>query len=234
MAETSTRSLSEFDDPEVVGKLAVGDEGAQDRLFERAVPALAELVRRTFGNKVFTPEESYEIASDAVMKARETILNFKPEEEGTFSGWLVTIAFNKARDRIRWRKSSNRDPLERPDTVFIDNPVSIVSTASGTATPQPSNEMAGGTELFSKEQVKRLQSAAEGLPAAVSKEIMRRALADKLSEQERYVLISRMEGLSDKQIASILGIKKDYVKVIRNRALSKWAEALEKAGTDER
>jgi RNA polymerase sigma factor (sigma-70 family) len=228
MAGTSRYPLSEFDDPATVAKLIAGDKGTRDRLYEEALPALSALVRKVFGKKVFTLEDSLEIAGDAIMSARESVSDFDPEEDGTFSSWLVTIAFNKARDRIKWRKSSVRDPLDRPDTVLIENPDSIVSPPSGTATPQPAEAIA---ESFSEDLVERLRAAAGRLPAAVSHELRRRVLAEKLSGRERLVLIWKIEGFSDTEIASKLDITKKHVQVIRNRALNKWAEELERAGS---
>lgn len=226
MGGASRNPLSEFDDPATVAKLIAGDERTRDRLYEKALPALSALVRRAFGKKVFTLEDSLEIAADAIMSAREYVSDFETEEEGTFSSWLVTIAFNKARDRIKWRKSPVRDPLDRPDTTLMDDPDSLVSPTSGTATPQPVGAMAGA---FSEDLVEKLRAAAGRLPADVNHELRRRVFAEKLSERERLVLIWRIEGLSDTEIASKLDITKKYVQVIRNRALNKWAEELEKA-----
>ncbi len=228
MAETRRNVLAEFDDPAVVERLIAGDENEHNRLYEKALPALAALVKRTFGKKTFTDEDSFDIATDAILSARHDISGFNTERQGKLSAWLLTIAFNEARDCIRWRKSPNRDPLDRSDIVFMDNPDSLESSRSGTATPQPLNVIPEGTEVFSEKKVNRLRAAVERIPASERHEVSRQVFRENLSEEERIVLSCKMNEVSDKEIGKKLGITDNYVRVMRTRALNNWAEELER------
>jgi RNA polymerase sigma factor (sigma-70 family) len=232
MTGTNAIPLAEFDKPDRLARLIAGDEDEHDKLYEAALPALAAHIRRVFkgeaDKKVFTDDEANLIASDAIMAARESIADFDTTRPETLSALLVTIAFNKAKDRIRWRKRSNRDPLDRHDLVFMDDPDSLESPSSQTATPKPLKLIPEGTELFSEKKIERLRAAAERIPAPMRYEIMRQVFNEKLTEEERLTIILRMEELSDKQIAENLSRTTNYVRVNRGRALDKWASELER------
>jgi DNA-directed RNA polymerase specialized sigma subunit len=72
------------------------------------------------------------------------------------------------------------------------------------------------------------------MPPREQPAIVRRILAEKLTEVERNVLSWRME-TSDKEIAKELGLTENNVRKIRSEALKKWVKAMESwAGPDER
>lgn len=233
MSTPPRNPLAEFDEPDVVRRLVAGDADELRRLYLKSFPVMSARVKRLFGGGVFTAEEAEEIADDAFIKAHLKITtSFDVEREGKLSVLVFKIVINEAKDRLRWRKAPNRDPLDRPDTSSVDDPDSLESAFGESLTP--ANVIPAIEGRMPEDKLKRLRAAASRIPRGERHDVVRQVLREKLSEVERYVLSWRLES-GDREIAKELGISEGNVRKIRSEALKKWVEAMESwAGADER
>lgn len=90
-------------------RLIAGQEQALQSLMERYTDSLNSQLVRVLRNRT----EAQEIALEAFVRVylHRDRFDFKHK----FSTWLYAIAFNLARDRLRWR-------LRRPEFISLDNP----------------------------------------------------------------------------------------------------------------
>lgn len=88
----SRRTPSSF-----VAHLQSGNEAAWHRLVDLYAPLIYSWCRRSD----LTPEDSAEVVQDTLRSVWQGIGAFQQKADGTFRGWLRTIASNKIRDVFR-------------------------------------------------------------------------------------------------------------------------------------
>lgn len=233
MANSPRNALAEFDEPEIVRRLVAGDAEELRKFYLKAFPVMSARVSRLFGGGLFDPEEVEEIANDALVKAhRKITTDFDAGREGKLSALVFTIVVNEAKDRLRWRKASNRDPLDRPGTSLLDDPENVEGSVGDSTIP--ANVIPAVEGRMPDDKLKRLQEAAKRIPKGERSAVVRRIFANELTELQRNVLSWRLVS-SDSEIAKELETSEGNVRKIRSGALKKWVEAMERwAGPDER
>lgn len=110
---------------ELAFRLVDGDESVVPELIQAFSPKLLWILRDKFGD-LLTDEERHDAMTTALLKAWKYRERYD-ESRGTLAGWLVTIAFNSAKDLLKGRRSVDAASLEDPGEVideFDDEPLS--------------------------------------------------------------------------------------------------------------
>jgi RNA polymerase sigma-70 factor (ECF subfamily) len=164
--------------------------GGEPQAFEELVRPYERLVYATAISILKNPQDAEEVAQEAVLKAFVHLSSFRSESK--FSTWLVQIAFNEARMKLR----KDRPHLyESIDTQQQDAEGDYWPRDFADWRPIPS-------ELLETDQ------AREGLENAINS----------LSPRYREVVVLRdVENLSIKDTAVILGISEGSVKTRLHR-----------------
>jgi len=177
------------DDRELVAALQRGDPDAVERLVDRYGGWVYRVVRRLLDD----PRDAEEVAQDVFLTVARKIETFRGE--AAFSSWLYRIAMNAAYQRLRARRARPAEvPLEPLLPVFDDR-----------------GRFAGPVVDWSAQ----LEDPAVATEARAALE---QGLA-RLPEDYRVVVLLRdVEGLSNEDVAGILGLSVLAVKSRLHRA----------------
>ena len=99
----------------LLGKVARGDEGAFEQLYDRVVDAVYGLVRRV----VRDPAQSQEVVQEALVDVWRSAPRYKPDQ-GSALAWIMTLAHRRAVDRVRAEQASSD---RQAKVARIDQPV---------------------------------------------------------------------------------------------------------------
>ena len=180
------------------------------RLIERDEQAFAEIVR-LYGDKVFSliyrmlgsRPEAEDVAQDVFITVFKTIETFRGEAK--FSTWLLRIAANHAKNRI---KHLARRPVEGADPEDVSQ---VRSTPDRPAPPVQA----------------RIDSPDALLEAAQTERLMQEAIAN-LSEDQRILVVLRdVEEMSYQEIEEITGLPEGTIKSRLHRArmaIKEWVD----------
>jgi RNA polymerase sigma-70 factor (ECF subfamily) len=175
-------------DAALLAALRRGDDGAFEQLVRVQGARLLAVTRRILGP---VPD-----AEDAVQDAFASAFRALPGFEGQclLSTWLYRIAVNAALMRLRARRRRAETPLEDLLPRFLEDGTHQVHPAPWVATPQ---------SLLEQREVREgVRAAIEGLP-----------------DSYREVLLLRdIEELDTREVASLLEISENLVKVRLHRA----------------
>ena len=130
-------------DSGVVSRLAAGDIGAAEELYDRYAGQILALARRILRDD----RDAEDVVQEVFSQAWRTARRFETTR-GTVAAWLLVMARTRAIDRLRARQA-------RPDTrssVFPDT--------------LPSSGIAVSDRMLSDEQALRIREALEVLPDA--------------------------------------------------------------------
>jgi RNA polymerase sigma-70 factor (ECF subfamily) len=149
--------------------------------------------------------EAEDVTQDVFIKVNGALKDFRGES--SFSTWIYRIATNTALDRLRSPSYQRAAPLELAEEIF-------------------EGERAGGDCGVVLAPEKK---------ASVEKQFIRDEMngciwgyIEKLPESYRTVLVlSEHKGLKNNEIAEVLGITLETVKIRLHRAKAKLKEALE-------
>ncbi len=167
-------------------------------------------IHNTFQPKIFRyltrlagKDEAEDLTQEVFVKVSKGLKNFR--EESKLSTWIYKIATNTALDRLRSPsfcacKTLMTDTIEDAD-ADIECEVACIKAN------MPSAEQ----QLVKKEMNECIRSFIYNLPAAY----------------RAVILLSEIEGLKNGEIAEILGITLDTVKIRLHRARAKLKKELE-------
>jgi RNA polymerase sigma-70 factor, ECF subfamily len=173
-------------DAEVIARILSGER----ELFQDLVRPCARMVYRMALSILRNKEEAEDVAQETMVKALESLHKFRAESK--FSTWLIAIALNEARSRIRQRR---RYGLEYIDHRFDES--------GDLAQPEiPDHHGIPLAVLERKELGKALQSAMDSLPKTY----------------REVLLLRKVEELSIAKTAGTLGVSKSLVKIRLLRA----------------
>jgi RNA polymerase sigma-70 factor, ECF subfamily len=141
--------------------------------------------------------EAEDLAQEVFMKAGLALPNFRGE--ASISTWLYRIATNTAYDRLRSPAFQRMEPLEQAEAM---------PTCESWSSIQP--------PLVEQQFVKQEMG-----------ECIQRFIADLPENYRAVLLLSDLEEFSNPEIAEILGVTVDTVKIRLHRARSQLREALE-------
>ena len=158
--------------------------------FQSIVENHQEKVRNTCFRFVKNPEDADELAQDVFISVYESLSHFREESE--LSTWIYRIAVNKSLDFLRKKKRKKRFAQLSSLFGFDEEKEEIVI-------PSESNP---DQELESKERKQILDEAINILP----------------ENQQTAITLSKYEGFSNKEIASIMKVSLSSVESLIHRA----------------
>jgi RNA polymerase sigma-70 factor (ECF subfamily) len=186
-------------DLELVRRTKGGDSKAYEELVIRHQRRAFNVAYRILGDY----DEALDITQDAFIQAYRSVAGFR--EESRFSYWLLTIAVNLCRNRLRqWkRRARNR-------TASIDEPIRCEDSEVRMEIPDPS------------------PSALDNVTARQTERLIREEMMF-LEEEFRTVLVLReLQEMSYEEIGDILGIAAGTVKSRLHRGRSELRDRLRK------
>lgn len=191
---------------DLIGQASRGDAGAVSRLLERHLPALRAYIRLRMGPKLRRWETESDVAQSVCVEALKNLNGRHFRGEATFRHWLFQAAQHKLVALHRYHHAARRDTdrlasEQREDALGDGDPV---DRAIFRALGSPSEY------AVRRETLERIHQA-----------------LDRMSEETREVVaLSRLAGLSNPEIAKILGRPESTVRSTLSRGLVKLARAL--------
>lgn len=191
----------------LVAMVRGGDVSALNQLCRVYSPRVHWIIRLRMGRELRSRLESMDLAQEALISALEDLDNFTYENEGDFVRWLSTIAENVLRGNLKKLHAGKRDirrevSLERyeqtTDSRFIGSPGSIDNTTPSVI-------------MSRKEDLDKLEKAIDQLKP----------------EYREVIVLTKIEGLSYKEIAERLGKSNDAVRKLASRAIVALADIFE-------
>jgi RNA polymerase sigma-70 factor (ECF subfamily) len=190
--------------------MSVAERLLIDRLIERDEQAFSEIVR-LYGDKVFSliyrmlgnRQEAEDVAQDVFITVFKTIESFRGEAK--FSTWLLRIAANHAKNRI---KHLARRPTEGADP----DDVSQLRALPDRPTPPVQARIEGPDAMLEAAQTERL---------------MQEAIANLPEDQRLLVVLRDVEEMSYQEIEEITGLPEGTIKSRLHRArmaIKEWLD----------
>jgi RNA polymerase sigma-70 factor (ECF subfamily) len=204
--------------PESDGKTATliegatrGDAVAVEALLERYLPGLEAFVRLRQGRMLKAKESAVDIVQSVCREILEHMERYQYRGEAQFKHWLYTTALRKLSNRVEYYRAQKRD---------AGREVALAATGGATQTHVSPGEVL--------QQYHFIGTPSQALQAREEMERIEVAF-EKLTEEHREViLLSRMIGLTHREIAEVQGKTEGAVRVTLSRALAKLAGHLEK------
>ena len=187
-----------------------GDSGAIDQLCRIYGERIRRIIRLRMDRKLRSKIDSVDVVQDALILALAGLKNFTYRNEGDFLRWLSRIAENKLHDILDKFHADKRDirreiPFKQVEEVNTDEGSLGAGDPMQTTTPS--------VLLSRKEQLNRLERAMDNLKP----------------EYREVIYFSRIERLSNDEIAKSLNKSKGAVAMLLSRALIALTAAYEKA-----
>ena len=184
---------------ELVALAKDGDNSALDQLYNAYGERVRRIVRLRMGKELRPKLDSMDLVQDALVSALEGIGGFTYNNEGDFLRWLSKIAENALRDNLDKLYTDKRDIHKevQPDNFRRTTGTGFFGTAG------PINDTTPSVIMSRKEDLDKLEKA-----------------IDKLKPEYRQViLLTKIEGLSYKEIGRKLGKSADAVGMLLSRAM---------------
>lgn len=180
---------------------AAGDRSAVDALLEGLLPDLRAFIRLRTGATIRRQEATSDVVQSVCREVLTKADQFRFAGEGAFRSWLFTTALRKlSAKRDHWT-AERRDPTS--EVTGDEDDFSLLAAYSRIATPSRHAEL--------REDLARIEEA-----------IL------ELGEEDRsIILMTRLVGLSQAQIAEELGLTEGAVRMRLHRALAKLAVLLD-------
>ena len=190
--------------------MSVAERLLIDRLMERDEQAFSEIVRQ-YGDKVFSliyrmlgnRQEAEDVAQDVFITVFKTIESFRGEAK--FSTWLLRIAANHAKNRI---KHLARRPTEGADP---DDVSQLRARPTGRRRPcRPGSKVPDAM-----------------LEAMQTERLMQEAIANLPEDQRLLVVLRDVEEMSYQEIEEITGLPEGTIKSRLHRArmaIKEWLD----------
>jgi RNA polymerase sigma-70 factor (ECF subfamily) len=103
-------------DEQLMADYQSGDKAAFDEIFRRYAQLLTRLLRRF----ALTPDEIADLVQQSFLQLHRARMDFLPSSE--LRPWLLTIAFNLARDKLRHHRRKPESPFDATtDTTLTEN-----------------------------------------------------------------------------------------------------------------
>ncbi len=167
-------------------------KAGNEQAFRDLVETYKDNVLNTCYHYVHDRMDAEDLAQEVFMEVHRSIRHFK--ENAQLSTWIYRIAVNKSLDLIRKRKRKKR--FAYLVTVFSPSEDEKVCQVPATGNPE--------TILEEKERIQILNDAIDRLP----------------ENQKTAITLSKLEGLSNKEIADIMNTSVSSVESLLHRARS--------------
>jgi len=151
------------------------------------------------GKELRSKLESMDLAQDALVSALEGLGDFTYKNKGDFLRWLSKIAENRLRDNLDKLHADKRDIRKE---VRLDN---YGPTTAGrfVRTPGPIDATTPSVIMSRKEELDKLEKAIDQLKP----------------EYREVIVLTKIEGLSYKEISERLGKSNEAVRKLVSRAI---------------
>ncbi len=187
-----------------------GDRAALEELCRTYSERIRRIIRLRMGKQLRSKLESMDIVQDAMISALRGLGAFTYTNEGDFTRWLSRIAENRLRDSLDKFTAARRDARRE---IPLDNSGGD-DQPSGARPVEPAHTVTPSVEIERFEQLNRLERAVEALRP----------------EYRQVVLLTKIEGLSQKQVAEKMGKSPDAIRMLLCRAMAALSEVYERGG----
>ena len=184
-----------------------GDETALDQLCRVYSERVRWIVRLRMGAEIRSKLESMDLAQDVLISAFRDLGNFTYKNEGDFLRWLSEIAENRLRDNLDRLHADKRDI--RKEVRFDSHRPTTENSFVGSA--EPIDLTTPSVIMSKREDLARLAKALDALKP----------------EYRKVIVLTKIEGLSYKEIAESLGKSSDAVRMLVSRAIAALSGAFE-------
>lgn len=184
-------------DVQLMLRLRGGDEGAFRELFEKHSRAIVNFTYQFVGSR----QRAEELAQDVFLQVYRAAARYEPQAK--FTTWLYRIATNACLNEMR-------RPEHRHRTRGLEYATDDPHERAEIAFPDP-NALAGESALAGRELEARIRAVLGKLPRS----------------QRAALLLSRVEGLSYREVADALGCSEGAVKSLVFRATATLRHELE-------
>jgi len=186
-----------------------GDKLAIEQLCGIYGERVRRIIRLRIDRKLRSKIDSVDVVQDALILAMGGLKDFTYKNEGDFLRWLSKIAENKLHDILDKFYTEKRDIRREIPFKKVENNTEEVSFIAS----EPLDTTTPSVLLFKKEQLDRLE----------------RAIDDLKPDYREVIYLSRIERLSNAEIAEKLGKSKGAVAMLLSRALVALTAAYEKS-----
>ncbi len=187
-----------------------GDHSALDQLCKVYGERVRRIVRLHMGKELRPRLDSMDLVQDALVSALGGLEQFTYKNEGDFLRWLAKIAQNTLRDNLDKLYTHKRDV--RKEIQHIDN--ERTTAGAFVANAGPVDATTPSVIMSRKEDLDKLEEA-----------------IDRLKPEHREVIVlTKIEGLSYKEIGRKLGKSADAVGMLLSRAMVALTLAYGKTG----
>ena len=177
-----------------------GNESAINQLWTVYGARVHWIMRLRMGKELRSKLESMDLAQDALLSALGDIENFTYKNEGDFLRWISTIAENRLRDNIDKLHADKRD-IRKEIRLGKHGP----NTESKAVVSHVPIETTTPSVIMSrKEELEKLEEAIDKLRP----------------EYKEVIVLTKIEGLSYKEIADRLGKSSEAVRKLVSRSMA--------------
>jgi len=186
-----------------------GDQGAIEQLCRIYGERVRRIIRLRIDRKLRSKLDSVDVVQDALILAMGGLKEFTYKNEGDFLRWLSKIAENKLHDILDKFYAEKRDIRREIPFKKVENRTEEGSFVAS----EPLETTTPSVLLFRKEQLDKLEKAIDDLKP----------------DYREVIYLSRIERLSNTEIAEKLGKSKGAVAMLLSRALVALTAAYEKS-----
>jgi len=184
-----------------------GGESALNQLCKVYGARVLWIIRLRMGTELRSKLESMDLVQDVLMSALKDLGNFKYKTEGDFLRWLSRIAENRLRNQLQRLHANKRDIRKEVQLNGYRPTVedSFVAALDAVDTTTPSAIMSR------REELDKLAKAIDVLKP----------------EYRQVIVLTKIEGLSYKEIGEKLGKSSEAVRKLVSRALEELISIFE-------
>jgi RNA polymerase sigma-70 factor (ECF subfamily) len=184
-----------------------GDESALNRLCSVYGPRVLWIIRLRMGAELRSKLESIDVVQDVLVSALKDLGDFTYKTEGDFLRWLSRLAENRLRGYLQRFHANKRDIRKevRLDGYRPTAEDSVVAALDAVVTTTPSAIMS------KREDLDKLAKAIEALKP----------------EYRQVIVLTKIDGLSYREIGDRLGKSSEAVRKLVSRALEELIDIFE-------
>jgi RNA polymerase sigma-70 factor, ECF subfamily len=180
---------------DLIARIEQGDNSAFTPLFEKYQKRLALLIHYKLSQELRRLIEVEDVLQETFLEAFHDMERFRYENPGGFFNWLSRIADHVIADAARFHGRRKR----RADLVRFRS----VGNPDG---PEPADSATPSRLLAEKESLQALIQKLDSLP----------------EDYRRAILLAKVEGLSNAEMAERLGRSKEAAALVLHRAIKRF------------
>ncbi len=177
-----------------------GDKSALNQLYGVYAERVRRIIRLRMGKEIRPKLDSMDLVQDALLSALGGLGDFTYKNEGDFLRWLSRIAQNALRDNLDKLHAAKRDIRKE---VRLDN-YRPTTGAGFVGTPGPIESTTPSVIMSKKEDLDKLEKAIDELKP----------------EYREVIVLTKIEGLSYKEIGNRLSKSPDAVRMLVPSAMA--------------